>query len=142
MFRASQLFLSSLLLIVSPVAICETLHDIWIDDQHYRVEIASTPTELARGLMGRDELANDHGMLFVFDSPRDAVFWMKNVRLNLTAYWFNKEHVVVGITHMTTCLNSHCIRYPSPEPVSFVLELARTSKKIKIGGRLRFENPQ
>lgn len=47
------------------------------------VELALTPEEQARGLMNRTRLAPDSGMLFVFPSGGDRLFWMKNTLVDL-----------------------------------------------------------
>jgi hypothetical protein len=47
------------------------------------VEVVSTPEALARGLMYRTELADGHGMLFVFPEESDHRFWMKNTLIPL-----------------------------------------------------------
>lgn len=52
--------------------------------QHkYSVEVALSPEEQARGLMYRREMAVDRGMLFPFNPPRPATFWMANTYLPL-----------------------------------------------------------
>lgn len=50
---------------------------------HFTVEVADDTSERARGLMFREELGRSAGMLFVYDSPQHAVFWMKNTLLPL-----------------------------------------------------------
>jgi uncharacterized membrane protein (UPF0127 family) len=49
----------------------------------FAVELADTPETRARGLMFRDSLAEDAGMLFLYESPRRAAFWMKNTLIPL-----------------------------------------------------------
>ena len=49
----------------------------------FRVELARTPSEQARGLMYRPQLDADAGMLFIYDPPRQARFWMKNTMIPL-----------------------------------------------------------
>ena len=44
----------------------------------FRVELADTPEERGKGLMFRDSMSSGAGMLFVFESPREVAFWMKN----------------------------------------------------------------
>ncbi|HSF93729.1 MAG TPA: DUF192 domain-containing protein [Thermohalobaculum sp.] len=51
--------------------------------QTFRVEIADEPAEQARGLMFRPSMPADAGMLFIFDPPRPASFWMENTMLPL-----------------------------------------------------------
>ncbi len=60
---------------------------VWIDAAPapvaFRVELADTPSSRARGLMHRKTMATDAGMLFLYESPRGAVFWMKDTPLAL-----------------------------------------------------------
>lgn len=49
----------------------------------FNVEIADTGAERAQGLMNREKLAKSSGMLFVYDTPRRAGFWMKNTLIPL-----------------------------------------------------------
>jgi uncharacterized protein len=50
----------------------------------FTVEVARTPAQIARGLMYREHLAPDAGMLFLYPAPRDDIrFWMKNTRVPL-----------------------------------------------------------
>ena len=47
------------------------------------VELATTPEQQQKGLMFREEMADDTGMLFIFDTPREIGFWMKNTLIPL-----------------------------------------------------------
>lgn len=47
------------------------------------VEVADTPAERESGLMFRKDMADDHGMLFVFESAREVTFWMRNTPMPL-----------------------------------------------------------
>lgn len=49
----------------------------------FRVEVADTPDERAKGLMFRERMAKSAGMLFVYDAPQHATFWMKNTLIPL-----------------------------------------------------------
>lgn len=49
----------------------------------FTVELADEPAERAQGLMHREKMARSAGMLFVFDAPQRAVFWMKNTLISL-----------------------------------------------------------
>jgi uncharacterized protein len=53
------------------------------DSESFAVELADSPDERARGLMFRTAMAPDAGMLFVYESPRSASFWMKNTLIPL-----------------------------------------------------------
>ena len=57
----------------------------------FRVEVALTPEEHARGLMYRSQLATDAGMMFVFDEPSIQRFWMKNTLIPLDMIFIGKD---------------------------------------------------
>lgn len=61
------------------------------------VEIADTPDARARGLMYRRDLAADAGMLFVFPTPGEQRFWMKNTPLSLDMIFIGSDHRIIGV---------------------------------------------
>jgi uncharacterized protein len=63
----------------------------------FLIEIASTPQERSRGLMFRENLPENEGMLFVFEKEGDYSFWMKNVLIPLDIIWINKDGEIVYI---------------------------------------------
>ncbi len=63
----------------------------------FRVELASTPEEHARGLMYRSHLDADAGMLFVFDQPQVQRFWMKNTLIPLDMIFIGADLHIAGI---------------------------------------------
>ena len=66
------------------------------------VEIAATPERRNLGLMYRKELAEDAGMLFLFERPQHLTFWMKNTVLPLDMVFIGADHRVVGIVKNAT----------------------------------------
>ncbi len=62
-----------------------------------RVELARTDAERERGLMFRERLEPDHGMLFLFDSDDEHVFWMKNTLVPLDLIFIDSAGRVVGV---------------------------------------------
>ena len=90
----------------------------------FSVEIADTSEKQALGLMFRDKMPADHGMLFIFPNEAPRSFWMKNTRIPLDIMYFDKELKMVGISADTPpCKVSRCPSYPSVAPAMYVLEL-------------------
>lgn len=88
-------------------------------------EVAVTAAEQAKGLMDRDSLAADAGMLFPFSPPRPAAFWMKNTRIPLDIIFIRADGTVIRVAEKTTPYSLAPIE--SGEPAAAVLEL--------VGGR-------
>ena len=61
------------------------------------VEVADTPGEQVMGLMNREFLPPDRGMIFVFEEPKQAFFWMKNTSIPLDVAFLNSEGVILEI---------------------------------------------
>ncbi|MFD2238443.1 DUF192 domain-containing protein [Aureimonas populi] len=85
------------------------------------VEIADTPDTRATGLMHREEMAQDHGMLFDFGETRPVSMWMKNTLIPLDMLFLRPDGTVATIARNARPLSLTPI--PSGEPVRYVLEL-------------------
>jgi uncharacterized membrane protein (UPF0127 family) len=103
----------------------------------FRAEIADTAEARATGLMFRDSMPADHGMLFDFGEVRRVSMWMKNTRISLDMVFADSKGRVVGIAENTVPLSTNTISVN--EPVRAVFEVnAGTAKRIglKRGGHL------
>ena len=89
-------------------------------ERAFNVEIADDPVERSRGLMFRQEMDNDHGMLFVFEESQPVGFWMKNTPLPLDLVFIGQDGKVRAIEKGEPF--SEAPIAPG-EPVQFVLEL-------------------
>ena len=67
----------------------------------FRIEVAATPAEQARGLMFRTELGEDEGMLFPSDWPQVRSFWMKNTPLPLDIIFIGPDRKILNIAANT-----------------------------------------
>ncbi len=103
----------------------ESKQEVCIRDQCYDVELAETPEERQQGLMYRDHLARNSGMLFVFEESKAHQFWMKNTLIPLDIIWINAEYRVVEILqNVQPCEEDPCPVYGSLDTEAlYVLEL-------------------
>ena len=102
--------------------------------QRFNVEIADTESARERGLMFRDSMPADHGMLFVFDDLAERTFWMKNCRMPLDILYFDEKYKLVSVQQrVPACRSDPCPVYPSDGPSQYVLELnAGTADKLGV----------
>jgi uncharacterized membrane protein (UPF0127 family) len=90
-------------------------------DYAFKVEIADDNAERAQGLMYRKELADDAGMLFDFETEREASFWMQNTFIPLDMIFIAGDGTVKTIHANARPHDPTAIR--SRAPVRFVLEI-------------------
>jgi len=88
---------------------------------HYKVEVARTSDEQARGLMFRTVLPDDGGMIFPMSPPRFASFWMKNTLLPLDIIFIRPDHTIESIA--ANAVPGDLTPLESGEPVAAVLEI-------------------
>ena len=86
------------------------------------VEVARTPEEQAQGLMYRQSLAPDRGMIFPYSPPSQTSFWMKNTLIPLDMVFIRPDGTIARIEANTVPLSLDPVS--SGEPVAAVLELA------------------
>src|SRR5438105_9264678 len=92
-----------------------------------QAEIADTTEKRAKGLMYRDSLAKNRGMLFTFAEPQLWTFWMKNTRISLDIIWMDGKKRIVHIErNVPTCprTDDGCPQYQPNDNAVYVLELA------------------
>jgi uncharacterized membrane protein (UPF0127 family) len=70
---------------------------IKINQEDFTVEIATTPSQLSRGLSNRKELCQNCGMLFVFPTPQILQFWMKDTLIPLDMIFIDKDKKIINI---------------------------------------------
>lgn len=97
----------------------------------FEVEIAATDQQRSMGLMFREEMAEDHGMLFLFATEGQRYFWMKNTPLPLDIIYIAANGRIVSIAADTKPFSLDTV--PSDGPAQYVLEVnAGLSAKLGI----------
>lgn len=103
----------------------------------FDIELADTPSQLSSGLMYRDSLAIDQGMLFLMPRNEIQSFWMKNTYLPLDIVFIGIDSTVVSVSEKTVPFSEE--RIVSSAPAAFVLELnAGVAAQSKITPGTRF----
>lgn len=100
-------------------------HWVELEGVRFEVEVADDFDERERGLMFRDSMPADHGMLFVHEREAPLAYWMKNTRIPLDILYFDAERRLVSIQRgVPPCsAGDRCPNYPSDGPAQYVLEL-------------------
>ncbi|GLQ09916.1 hypothetical protein GCM10007913_18480 [Devosia yakushimensis] len=124
----------AVLLAAAPLAACSdegklVLHSA-TGDYNFNVEVVDTPESRAQGLMYRQELADDTGMLFDFKGEQPVSFWMRNTFIPLDMIFVDAKGVVKNI-HVNARPHDPT-GIPSDGPVQFVLEIPG-GRSVEIG---------
>ncbi len=101
-----------------------------------QAEVAATPEARERGLMFRDELAPNQGMLFVFERTEPTAMWMKNTPLPLAVAFIDERGVILNIEEMAPHTETV---HPSRGPARYALEMAGgwfSRRGVKPGDRV------
>ncbi|MDP9421274.1 MAG: DUF192 domain-containing protein [Pseudomonadota bacterium] len=109
----------------------------------FTVEVARTAEEQRVGLMNRQQLAPDRGMIFPFEDERIASFWMKNTLIPLDIIFVRADGSITNIEANTVPLSEEPVM--SYEPVTAVLEIpgGRSAELgIKPGDQVKWSIPK
>jgi uncharacterized protein len=126
--------------VVTPAApVCVTP-----DGTRVHLELAVSDEERQLGLMFRDMLPADHGMLFIFESDGRLDFWMKNTFIPLDLVWVGATGEVVDVrANVPPCRSDPCPSYGSATPARAVLEVNSgfaAAHGVRPGEPLKFHN--
>jgi uncharacterized membrane protein (UPF0127 family) len=114
---------------------------IRVGDKNVLVEVVSTPSTRSKGLSGRSSLAQNSGMLFIFDK-KDITpsFWMKDMLIPLDIIWIDDGKIVVidkNVSAPKAGVSDSELKVYSPgKPVDYVLEMNADfcdDNNIKVG---------
>lgn len=92
------------------------IRTLQVGNTSYRVEVARTMEERAKGLMFRGRLKPKTGMLFIFPRDQKLSFWMKDTKVPLSIAFISKEGIIKEIAHMNplsrkNVVSTYSVRY-------------------------------
>lgn len=112
-----------------------------------QAELADTALKRAQGLMFREHIADDRGMLFIFGDAQPWTFWMKNTKIPLDIIWMDAKKTIIHIERnapICTRPDDGCPQYHSDDGALYVLELGggrAETLQLQRGMRLSFKQP-
>jgi len=108
-----------------------------------QVELATDDATRTQGLMYRDQLAEDRGMLFFFLKSDNYPFWMKNTLIPLDMIWIDEQRRIAHVSsNVPPCKADPCPNYDPKAVAKYVLELAAgvaAKHHLADGQSVRFE---
>lgn len=112
------------------------------EDYTFQAEIADTPAERSQGLMFRESMETDHGMIFLFPTEKQLSFWMKNTLIPLDMIFIRADRTVLGVVENAVPKTTTSRMVPGDS--QFVLEInggLAAKYGIKEGQRVTFMAP-
>lgn len=100
----------------------DTRRTIVLAGETLYVDIADTEALRERGLGGREMLASDEGMLFIFEQDGPHAFWMKGMRVSIDIVWISSSGIVVDIRE-SVAPESYPTVFVPRQPARYVVEL-------------------
>jgi len=101
-----------------------------------KAEVAAHDAERQQGLMYREKMGLNEGMVFLFEAPASVCMWMKNTLIPLSAAFIDEDGKIINIEDMQPqTTDSHC----GKKPVRYVLEMNQgwfKQKNIKPGSMI------
>lgn len=142
MLRRSLLALAALPLFATAAAQAQAISYVVLKGKSFYVEVADNDPARMKGLMFREHMPADRGMIFLFPEEGMQAFWMKNTLIPLDILYFDRRFRLVSAqTEVPPCKADPCPSYPTSAPAQYVLELnAGMADKlgVKVGDKLEF----
>jgi hypothetical protein len=107
-----------------------------------QAETATTSLQQQKGLMYRESLDEDKGMLFIFEDERPRNFWMRNTLISLDIILLDEDKKIVKILTADPCKSEICPTYSSDLPAKYVIEVNAgftEENEIKTGQYAKFK---
>lgn len=98
--------------------------EVDLQGRRYQVDVATTIEQQQKGLMHRERMASNQGMLFIYPKASPMSFWMKNTPLSLDILFFDEQGALVAQhRNVPPCTEDPCPHYPSVKAARYVLEI-------------------
>ena len=105
------------------------------NSQELSIELADTEHKRSYGLMNREDLKSNSGMLFIWKDKQIRNFWMKNTYFNLDLFFLNNQGEIIEIYKNAKAFDETNIK--SKDKVKYVLEMNAGEQNFKIGNKLK-----
>ena len=103
--------------------------------QELSLDLADSEQKRSYGLMNREDMRPNSGMLFIWKDSQIRNFWMKNTHFNLDLFFFNNHGEIIEIYKNAKAFDETNIK--SKEKVKYVLEMNAGEKNFQIGNKLK-----
>ena len=108
---------------------------VCINNKCFDVEVVRSQEDRNKGLMNREELPLNAGMLFIFNEEKEHSFWMKDTLIPLDIIWINKDKEIVHIHHNAEPYSEESIKAQG----LYVLEVNAGQANFQIGDKVIFK---
>ena len=110
------IFTAVIILFLAGCSEKEEIVSITVGNDIYHIEVARTREDQSRGLMYRESLGSDEGMIFIYEEDKKLSFWMKNTSIPLSIAFVAKDGTIKEIHQMkpeslTPVNSTHSVRY-------------------------------
>ena len=141
-YKIALTFLFFLVILVGCKSQNTVIIDNGIEKIQVNVEIADTPAERTKGLMFRQFLDENSGMLFIFENEDYYGFWMKNTLIPLDIIFIDRDLTIVDIIEAEPCEEEPCESYSTTQYSRYILEVNQgfaARNNIEIGNKVTIE---
>lgn len=118
----------------------DTTKEVYVKNIKLTVDIADETHEQTQGLSGLEYMAEDKGMLFIFQQSFIPAFWMKDMKFGLDIIWIDADKTIIGI-EKNVLPETFPKTFSPPSPVKYVLEVNSNwsdNNQIKAGNKVSF----
>ena len=121
----------------------QNISQVCFEKNCFEVELADTFQKRETGLMNREHLASNSGMLFIFEKEGIYDFWMKNTLISLDMIWIDENKKIIYIEKSAEpCEVEQCELFGPNEKAKYVLEInvgLAEEKGVEMGDEIKFK---